>query len=91
METLVPYAIYLVLGLVGLGGLAIVLFGLRNLTHGKVNPVTIALSSIPIVLLIVLGFATGDWSLAGIWTFLIALALTSASLLLSGLRGLIGF
>ncbi|NNE68954.1 MAG: hypothetical protein HKN29_01180 [Rhodothermales bacterium] len=89
MESMVPYAVYLVLGLVGLGMLAIVLFGLRNLTYGKVNPMTVALSAVPMILLVVLGFALGDWSVAAIYTVLIALGLASASLLLAGLRGVI--
>lgn len=89
METMVPYTIYLVLGLVGLGLLAIVGFGLRNLSHGKVNLMTVVLSGIPIVLLGVLGFALGDWSAAAIYTVLIALLLATGSLVLSGLRGII--
>ena len=88
METLVPYAIYLVLGLVGLGIVAIVLFGVRNLTHGKVNPMTVALSAVPMVLLVILGLALGDWAVAGVYTFLISLALTSIALVMSGMRGL---
>lgn len=91
MEALVPYSIYLVLGLVGLGVLAIIVFGLRNLTYGNVNPLTMVLSSAPVVLLVVLGFVLGDWSVAGIYTVLITLVVTAATLLLSGLRGLIGF
>ncbi|MBO6576588.1 MAG: hypothetical protein JJ896_13250 [Rhodothermales bacterium] len=90
METMVPYAIYLVLALVGLGMVAIVLFGIRNLSHGKVNPSTIVLSGIPMVLLVVLGFALGDWAVAGVYTFLISLVLTTAALLLSGVKGLFG-
>jgi hypothetical protein len=90
METIVPYAVYLVLAIVVMGALAIVLFGIRNLTYGKVNPVTVALSSIPVVIMIILGFVMGDWAVAAIWTVLITLVLTTASLLLSSFRGLIG-
>ncbi|MFT4604835.1 MAG: hypothetical protein ACI9W4_001574 [Rhodothermales bacterium] len=89
METMVPYTIYLVLALVGMGMAAIVVFGIRNLAQGKVNIMTVVLSGIPIVLLLVLGFVLGDWSAAAIYTVLIALVMTSASLLLSGLRGII--
>ena len=91
METIVPYAIWGVLGLTGLSALAILLFGLRNLTYGKVNPLTVVLSAVPVVLLGAIGFATGDWSYAGIAATLITLAITSLTLLLSGMRGLIGF
>lgn len=89
METMVPYAIYLVLGLVGLGMLAVVGFGLRNLAQGKVNLSTVILSGIPIVLLVILGFALGDWATAAIYTVLIALLMATGSLVLSGLRGII--
>lgn len=89
METMVPYAIYLVLGIVALGMVAIVAFGLRNVAYGKVNMMTIVLSGIPIVLLVVLGFVLGDWSVAAIYTVLIALVMATGSLMLSGLRGII--
>jgi uncharacterized integral membrane protein len=78
-----------VLTVTGLSCLAIVLFGIRNLTYGKVNPLTVVLSGIPVIILAVLGFVTGDWSYAGIMASLITLAFTSAALLLSGMRGLI--
>ena len=90
METLIPYAVWLVLILIGVSLLAIAVFGARNLTFGKVNPLTIALTFVPIALLAVLGFVTGDWAYAGVIAVLITLAITSVSLLLSGLRGLIG-
>lgn len=89
METMVPYAIYLVLGIVALGMVAIVAFGLRNVAYGKVNMMTIVLSGIPIVLLVVLGFVLGDWAVAAIYTVLIALVMATGSLMLSGLRGII--
>lgn len=89
METMVPYAIYLVLGIVGLGLVAIIAFGIRNLAYGKVNMMTVVLSGIPILLLVVLGFVLGDWSVAAIYTVLIALVMATGSLMLSGLRGII--
>jgi hypothetical protein len=90
MESLVPYAMYLVLGLTGLGLVAIALFGVRNLAYGKVSIMTLVLSSFPIVIMIVLGFVLDDWSAAGIWTTLISLVFTSGALLISGSRGLVG-
>ena len=90
METWIPYAVWLVLILIGISLLALVLFGARNLTFGKVNPLTIALTFVPIALLAVLGLVTGDWSYSGIITVLVMLVITSVTLFLSGLRGLIG-
>jgi hypothetical protein len=90
MEAIVPYAVYAVIGLVGLSLAALILFGIRNLTYGKADPLTIVLVLIPALLVVVLGFATGDWAYSGIIAFLVTLALTSVSLLLSGLRGLFG-
>lgn len=90
MESLVPYAIYLVLALSGLSLAALVAFGLRNLTFGKVDVLTIVLVMIPVAIMVVLGFVTGDWPYAGILAFLITLCVTALSLLLSGLRGVLG-
>jgi hypothetical protein len=39
----------------------------------------------------VLGLVMGDWAHAAVLAFLISLALTSAALLVSGLKGLLGF
>lgn len=91
MEALVPYAVYACIALVGLGMAAIVLFGIRNLTYGKANPLTIVLTLIPVAILMVLGFTTNDWSYAGIMTSVVMFVITSASLLMSGLRGLLNF
>ena len=90
MDALVPYAIWICLVVSGLAFLAIVVFGLRNLAYGKVQPITIITLVVPAVLMGALGLDLGDWALAGIWTFLIMLVLASISLLLSGMRGLIG-
>jgi len=90
METIVPYAIWLVLILIGLSLVALAVFGVRNLTYGKVNPLTIVLTLVPVALLAVLGFATADWWYAGVVTVLVMLCITAVALLLSGMRGLIG-
>lgn len=91
MAGLVPYFIWAVIIVSGLSLLAIGLFGIRSLVQGKVNPLTIVLTMIPIALLGVLGLVMGDWAHAAVLAFLISLALTSAVLLLSGLKGLFGF
>lgn len=88
MEGIVPIAVWLVIAVTGLSLLAIGVFGIRSLVQGKVNPTTIVLTMIPIVLLGVLGFVMDSWGEAAIMACLIALVLTSLALLASGLRGL---
>mgnify|MGYP006423426223 CR=1 FL=1 len=91
MAGIVPYAVWAVIIVSGMSLLAIGIFGIRSLIQGKVNPLTVVLTMIPMALLAVLGLVLGDWAYAAILAFLISLALTSAVLLLSGLKGLIGF
>jgi len=91
MAEIVPYAIWAVLIVTLLSIAAIALFGVRSLVQGKLNPLTAVLTMIPVLIFAVLGFAMGDWAEAAIVTVLISLGLTSAVLLLSGLKGLFGF
>jgi hypothetical protein len=88
MEGLIPIAVWAVIILIGLGLVGIVLFGARNILYGKISPITIGVVVIPAILLVVLGFAFGDWSLAAIWTLLIMFGLAAIALLISGVRGL---
>lgn len=88
MESLVVYATWAGVILCGLALVAIALFGLKSMIHGKVNPLTAVIILIPVALLAVLGFVTGDWAVAGIWTLVIMMGLAVLSLFLSGLRGL---
>ncbi len=90
MAATVPYAVWAVIIVTGASLLAIALFGVRSLIQGKINPMTIVLTAIPIVLMGILGLVMGDWSHAAILASLIALALTSGVLLLSGIKGLFG-
>ncbi|MEX0601636.1 MAG: hypothetical protein WD021_08835 [Rhodothermales bacterium] len=88
MNTIVPYAIWAALIIMGLGILGMALFGVKSIIHGKINPVTGGIILIPIVLLAVLGFVLGDWAVAGIWTVVAMFGLAAVGLLLSGIRGL---
>lgn len=88
MNTIVPYAIWAAIIIMGLGILGIALFGVKSIIHGKISPVTGGIILIPIVLLAALGFALGDWGVAGIWTVVAMFGLAAVSLLLSGIRGL---
>ena len=85
---LVVIAVYIVLALLGLGLVAMLLFGIRSVAFGKVNPLSMIIVVIPIVLLVVLGFVMGDWAEAGIMTIMIMLAISVLSLLVTGVKGL---
>lgn len=90
MDSIVPYAIWLALILIGVGVLAIVVFGLRNLTYGKINPLSAVAIGVPLLIFVILGLIMGQWDLAAIWTVMIILALALVALLLTGVRGLSG-
>lgn len=91
MGTIVPYAIWLSIILVSLGIIAIVVFGIRNLGYGKINPLSAVAIAVPLVLFALLGLIIGEWDLAAIWTVVIMLIVTVLALFLSGVRGLSGF
>ncbi len=85
---MVQIALYIVLGLMGLGILSIVAFGVRNLAFGKVEPATMIFMAVPLVLLVVLGALLPSWAEAGIMTILITLGLALLALLYTGAKGL---
>lgn len=88
MDSLVVYATWAGIILLGLALVAIALFGVKSMVHGKVSPLTAVVILIPVILLVILGLVTGDWAVAGIWTMIIMFVLAALSLLLSGVRGL---
>jgi hypothetical protein len=90
MENLVPYLIWAIVILVGLSLLMMLVFGLRSVSYGKVNPVSIVIIAIPMALFVGLGFSIGDWAQAGIYAVVIMLGLGLLGLLFSSVRGLIG-
>lgn len=85
---MVIFAIYIVLGLMGLGLLAMLAFGIRSAISGKVNLMTMGIIAMPIVLLLVLGLVMPTWAQAGIYTIAITLAGALLALLVTGVRGL---
>ncbi|BBM73027.1 hypothetical protein [Rhodothermus marinus] len=91
MEGIVPLAIWAALILLGLGLVAQVIFGLRNLTYGKISPISMLIVVLPVLLMVVLGFTMGSWAQAGVITVLVMFALTAIALLLSGLRNMFSF
>lgn len=90
MDSLINISIWSAIVLIIVAIVTIALFGIRNMTQGKVNPFSAATAVVPIVLLLVLGFTMGDWDQAGIVTALIMIAIAGLSLLLSGLRSMTG-
>jgi hypothetical protein len=90
MTEIVPYAIWAVLIVSGLSLVTMAIFSVRALAQGKVQPLSIVLVAIPILIFGVLGLVLGDWALAAVYGFLISLGLTAFALLFSGLRSLFG-
>ena len=90
MTGIVPYAIWAVLIVSGLSLLMMATFSIKALAQGKVEPLSIILVAIPILIFAVLGLILGDWALAAVYGFLISLGLSAAALLISGMRGLFG-
>ena len=85
---MIEIAVPLVLGVISLTLLVMLIFGVRSLAHGKISPMTMGAIAIPLVLLVVLGFVTGDWPRAGVLTILITLVGTLVSMMLSSIKGL---
>ncbi len=87
MESLVPIAAWLVTALVGLGVLVILVFGIRSVLYGKVDKMSILFITLPMILLIILGFALGDWTMAAMYTLLVMIALAIVTMLVTSVRG----
>lgn len=88
MEAIVPYAIWTALALAGLGLLSMGLFSLRNLTYGKVNPLSVAILVVPGIVLLILGLIMNTWAEAAMVTLIIMFGLTLLGLFVSGIRSL---
>lgn len=90
MGGIVLYTIWAAIILTGLSMLTIIVFGIRGLTYGNMDNMTLALLAIPTTLIVVLGLIMDTWAEAFIMVFLIMLVLTSLALLVTSFRGLIG-
>jgi len=90
MSGIVPYLIWAVLIVSGLGFVMMLGFGLRNLAQGKVNPITVVVLGIPAVVIGILGMVLDSWGEACIYGVLGLLVLASLSLLLSSFRMMFG-
>ncbi|NNE34574.1 MAG: hypothetical protein HKN13_05030 [Rhodothermales bacterium] len=85
---MIEIAVPLVLGIISLTLLVMLIFGVRSLSHGRISPMTAGAIAIPLVLLAILGFVTGDWPRAGVLTILITLVGTLLSMAASSIKGL---
>jgi len=88
MNALVPYAVWAIIAIIGLGAACILVFGLRSLVQGKARPLTVGLMTVPFVLLGVLGLMMGSWAMAAMWTVIIMFSLGLLALFSSGVWGL---
>lgn len=88
MSGILPYAIWAGIILVVLGVLAMLLFGLRSIFHGKVEPLSVGLVVVPALVFVVLGFTAETWAHGAIWTAVITFGLAILGLFITGVRGL---
>ncbi len=85
---MVSIAVYIVLALMGLGLLAMVVFGVRSVMFGKISMGSMAIFAVPVLVLLILGIAMDTWAQAGIWTIVLTLAAALVALLVTGIKGL---
>jgi len=81
--------IYAAIGITALSLLALVGFGIRNLTYGKVEPLTMGAIGVPFVLLGILLIAMPSPAEAGIMTLIIMFGLSLLGLVYTGIKNLI--
>ena len=82
------WSIITALGLTGLSIVSMAIFSLRNVSYGKVRPITVVLIVAPILLLTVLGFTMQTWAEAGILTVVIMFITSLLGLMGTGIRSL---
>ena len=81
-------AVYIVIALMGLGILAMAVFGIRSIMFGKINLMSMAMFAVPVLLLLILGLVMETWAQAGIWTIALTLVGCLLALLVTGIKGL---
>lgn len=87
-NVILPIAIWAAIGLAGLSILVMGLSGLRSVWFGKVQPRTIAIVSLPGVLVVVLRIAMETWVQAGIYTLVVMFFLLLLGMVITGVRKL---
>ena len=85
-NVILPIALWAAIGLAGLSILVMGLSGLRSVWYGKVKLLTIAVISLPGIVVLVLGFTMETWVQAGIYTLVIMFGLLLLGILGTGLR-----
>ena len=81
-------AIIVVVALVGLSLVSILLFGVRSILNGKVEPLKMLFIGFPFVLFGLLGFAiVPTWAEAGIYTLVVMIAAAVLAMLYTSFRG----
>lgn len=81
-------AIFAVIVLVGLSLVSILLFGVRSLMNGKIEPTKMVFMGFPFVLFGALGLGIVDtWAEAGIWTLVVMIAAAVLAMLYTSFRG----
>jgi len=88
-STLVVVAIYAAIGITGISILALIGFGIRNLTYGKVEPLTMGALAVPVVLLGIMLVAMPSPAEAGIMTLIVMFVLSLLGLVYTGIKNLI--
>ena len=80
-------AIYLVIGLVAVSMLCILLFGIRAVAFGKVEPMKMIFLGFPFVLFAILGIVMPTWAEAGVYTLVVMIALAIGAMLFTSVKG----
>lgn len=92
---LVTIGIWIALGLLGLGLLTIIAFGIKNVATGKFRVFSLVAMLIPLVVFgVAYALSAGSpqpFTSAMVLTALILLLLAALAILFTGLRGFIGF
>lgn len=86
-STVVPFAIWAVVVLVGLGVLSILLFGVRSLMNGKIDKMSVLFIGLPVLLVVVLGLVRDNWAEAGILTTVFMIGLAVVAMFWTSIQG----
>ncbi|PSQ78526.1 MAG: hypothetical protein BRD35_00990 [Bacteroidetes bacterium QH_7_62_13] len=87
-NVILPISMWAAIGLAALSILVIGISGLRGVWYGKVQPLTIAVISIPGILVLIFGFIMPSWAQAGIYTLVVMFGLVVLAMIATGLRQL---
>jgi len=86
MNAIIPYAMWACFIIGGLGILAIIGFGIRNLSYGKMSSGSVIVMVIPLSIWLVLGLVIGEWVRASRLAVMVAGGLAVLALVYTGIR-----